>query len=124
MKFFFCLIFGMFSIFSNRSENVESIYKLIKNNVNPLSIKRNDATLVFAIKSEITLSSISTKTVRRCSSFVKNKLFFTVNILCNKKINYTNNIFINLNIINLKHIIGIPIFLCKLITKVSELLKS
>ena len=92
-----------------------SIYKLIKNNVNPLSIKRNDATLVFAIKSEITLSNISTKTVRRCSSFVKNKLFFTVNILCNKKINYTNNIFINLNIINLKHIIGIPIFLCKLI---------
>ena len=114
MKFFFCLIFGMFSIFSNRSENVESIYKLIKNNVNPLSIKRNDATLVFAIKSEITLSSISTKTVRRCSSFVKNKLFFSVNVLSNKKINYTNNIFINLNIINLKHIIGIPIFLCKL----------
>jgi hypothetical protein len=105
----------MFSIFSNRSENVESIYKLIKNNVKPLSIKRNDATLVFAIKSEITLSSISTKTVRRCSSFVKNKLFFAVNILCNKKINYTNNIFINLNIIYLKQIIGIPIFLCKLI---------
>jgi hypothetical protein len=105
----------MFSIFSNRSENVESIYKLIKNNVNPLSIKKNDATLVFAIKSEITLSSISTKTVRRCSSFVKNKLFFSVNILCNKKINYTNNIFINLNIIYLKQIIGIPIFLCKLI---------
>jgi len=115
MKFLFCLIFGMFSIFSNRSENVESIYKLIKNNVNPLSIKRNDATLVFAIKSEITLSSISTKTVRRCSSFVKNKILFAVNILCNKKINYTNNIFINLNIIYLKHIIGIPIFLCKLI---------
>jgi hypothetical protein len=105
----------MFSIFSNRSENVESIYKLIKNNVNPLSIKRNDATLVFAIKSEITLSSISTKTVRRCSSFVKNKLFFSVNILFNKKINYTNNIFINLNNIYLKQIIGIPIFLCKLI---------
>jgi hypothetical protein len=105
----------MFSIFSNRSENVESIYKLIKNNVNPLSIKKNDATLVFAIKSEITLSSISTKTVRRCSSFVKNKLFFAVNILCNKKINYSNNIFINLNIIYLKQIIGIPIFLCKLI---------
>ena len=115
MKFFFCLIFGMFSIFSNRSENVESIYKLIKNNVKPLSIKRNDATLVFAIKSEITLTSISTKTVRRCSSFVKNKLFFAVNILCNKKINYTNNIFINLNIIYLKQIIGIPVFLCKLI---------
>jgi hypothetical protein len=105
----------MFSILSNSNESVNSINELIKNNVNPLSIKRNDATLVFAIKSEITLSSISTKTVRRCSSFVKNKLFFTVNILCNKKINYTNNIFINLNIINLKHIIGIPIFLCKLI---------
>ena len=115
MKFFFCLIFGMFSIFSNRSENVEIIYKLIKNNVNPLSIKRNDATLVFAIKSEITLSSISTKTVRRCSSFVKNKLFFSVNVLSNKNINYTNNIFINLNNIYLKQIIGIPIFLCKLI---------
>ena len=115
MKFFFCLIFGMFSIFSNRSENVESIYKLIKNNVNPLSIKRNDATLVFAIKSEITLSSISTKTVRRCSSFVKNKLFFTVDFLYNKYINYHNNIIINLNIIYLKHVIGIPIFLCKLI---------
>ena len=115
MKFFFCLIFWMFSILSNSNESVNSINELIKNNVNPLSIKRNDATLVFAIKSEITLSSISTKTVRRCSSFVKNKLFFTVNILCNKKINYTNNIFINLNIINLKHIIGIPIFLCKLI---------
>jgi len=105
----------MFSIFSNSNESVNSINELIKNNVNPLSIKRNDATLVFAIKSEITLSSISTKTVRRCSSFVKNKLFFTVNILCNKKINYTNNIFINLNIIYLKQIIGIPIFLCKLI---------
>ena len=115
MKFFFCLIFWMFSIFSNSNESVNSINELIKNNVNPLSIKRNDATLVFAIKSEITLSSISTKTVRRCSSFVKNKLFFTVNILCNKKINYTNNIFINLNIIYLKQIIGIPIFLCKLI---------
>ncbi len=115
MKFFFCLIFWIFSIFSNSNESVNSINELIKNNVNPLSIKRNDATLVFAIKSEITLSSISTKTVRRCSSFVKNKLFFTVNILCNKKINYTNNIFINLNIIYLKQIIGIPIFLCKLI---------
>jgi len=104
----------MFSIFSNRSENVESIYKLIKNNVKPFSIKRNDATLVFAIKSEITLSSISTKTVRRCNSFVKNKLFFSVNVLSNKNINYPNNILINLNIIYLKHIIGIPIFLCKL----------
>jgi hypothetical protein len=105
----------MFSIFSNSNESVNSINELIKNNVNPLSIKRNDETLVFAIKSEITLSSISTKTVRRCSSFVKNKLFFAINILCNKKINYTNNIFINLNIIYLKQIIGIPIFLCKLI---------
>jgi hypothetical protein len=106
----------MFSIFSNRSENVESIYKLIKNNVNPLSIKRNDATLVFAIKSEITLSSISIKTVRRCNSFVKNKLFFTIDFLYNRCINFHNNINLNLNlnIIYLKHVIGIPIFLCKL----------
>ena len=115
MKFFFCLIFWMFSLFSNINENVENIDELIKNNCTPLSIKRNDATLVFAIKSEITLSSISTKTVRRCSSFVKNKLFFNANILFNRHIDYYSNILINLNIIYLKHIIGIPIFLCKLI---------
>lgn len=105
----------MFSIFSSNQEELKSINNIIKDNLVPLSIQRNDITLYFAIKSEISLSNISTKTVRRLNSLFKIKILGFINISQNNKKNIFNIKYIKSTFYSTKYIIGIPIFLCKLI---------
>ena len=114
MKSFFVIVFWLFSLFSLNEETSQSINQILKASDFSSSIQRSNFSFLFAIKSEITLSSVSLKTVRRFDTFLYFKFFIQKFHINNLKSNFLI-LFSKHSIIYLtKQLIGLPIYLCKL----------
>ncbi len=114
MKSFFVIVFWFFSLFSLNEENSQSINQILKVSDFSSSIQRSNFSFLFAIKSEITFTSVSLKTVRRFNTALYFKFFIQKFHINNLKSNFLI-LFSKHSIIYLtKQLIGLPIYLCKL----------